>query len=157
MVSSWKFINDLKRTFNPSMFSYNKIEICWGGEVTNNRMGNGCWFVSCYNIGTCPRVSSLHLNNLSSQKPFLLLNWYLIQEQERVIHVTECVRTCVRAVCDSSDKKLFNWALDSLNLRLELRSILLSNSSGNNWTGYSTGTSQCLLWANLYWFYEHIT
>ena len=44
------------------MFSDNKIEICWGGEVTNNRMGNGCWFVSCYDIGTCPRVSSLHLN-----------------------------------------------------------------------------------------------
>ena len=66
------------------MFSNNKIEICWGGEVTNNRMGNGCWFVSCDDIGTCPRVSSLHLNNYPI-RTILLLDWYLIQEQERVI------------------------------------------------------------------------
>ena len=70
------------------MFSDNKIEICWGGEVTNNRMSNGCRFVSCYNIGTCPRVSSLHLNN-NPIRTVLLLDWYIEQEQERVIHVSQ--------------------------------------------------------------------
>ena len=73
----------LKRTFNPSMFSDDKIEICWGGEVTNHRMGHGCWFVGCYNVGTCPRVSSLHLNN-NPIRIVLLLDWYIEQEQERV-------------------------------------------------------------------------
>lgn len=51
------------------------------------------------------------------------------------------------------DQKLFNGALDGLNLRLELRAVLLGHGGGNDRAGDATGAAKGLLGANFIRFY----
>ena len=48
------------------------------------------------------------------------------------------------------DQKLFNGALDGLNLRLELRAVLLGHGGGDDRAGDATGAAKGLLGADFF-------
>ena len=50
------------------------------------------------------------------------------------------------------DQKLFNGALDGLNLRLELRAVLLGHGGGDDRAGDATGAAKGLLGADFFRF-----